>query len=215
MKTNSHCKRVFGKTIEHLTYTDVARYFIKPRKENETIEFKSYGPKDSKKPGEHERAVYEGLCAMLNSNGGMIIWGAPEGRKLEGENEKVFVGGLTSVQNDVEPDMLTDRITGRITPVPQNFRHRRLKKGTNQVYVFEVEKSEYGPHQLEGTYFIRLFGQTRKAPNYVVEALMRRVTYPDLRVGLRIRESWLKVPGGLAFRLGWSTCPPCRMSGTS
>lgn len=201
----SHCQRVLGKTIDTLQYKDVVKYFKSPRKESETLEFKSYDLKDVKDSKEHERKVYETICAFLNSSGGLLIWGAPAGIKVSGEDEKTFSGELIHVKNDLEPDMLTDRINGRITPTPPIIRHTKLKGEGKQVYVIEVDKSSYAPHQIDGTYFVRLFGQTRKAPHYMVEAMMRRIVYPELRAGFRVLS--VSSEGGgktINFRVGVS-----------
>lgn len=198
----SYCERVFGKTIHLLEYDDVVQYFSSARKESEVLEFKSFGDQGTKDPKEHERKMYETICAMLNSSGGLIIWGAPIGTRVNGEEEKSFSGELTHVVNDIEPDTLTDRINNRIRPTPSLVRHQRLI-GPKRIYVFEVDRSLYAPHEFDGTYFVRLFGQTRKAPHYLVEALMRRISFPDLRVGLRIMNVAPQGAGKLVqFRIG-------------
>jgi|GEM_PF-2283909 len=187
MSERSITQQVLGKSIEKLAYADIVKYFLKPRNESDRIEFKSYvvGRSD-KGPKAHLEEVYESLSAMLNSEGGILIWGAPQGEYPTGSKEKLFVGNLTNVQCDRDDDQLNSGILDNLNPMPPNIKHRKLSKGKALVYVFEVTKSPYAPHQFKGTYFARFGAQKRVAPHYLIEALLRRITYPNIAPYLRI-----------------------------
>ncbi len=187
MSDRSITQQVLGKTIEKLTYADIVKYFSKARSESDRIEFKSYVVgKNDKGPKAHLEEVYESLSALLNSEGGLLVWGAPQGEYPAGSKEKIFLGELTSVQCDRDDDQLNSGILDNLNPMPPNIKHRKLTKGKSLVYVFEVPKSPYAPHQLKGTYYARFGAQKRVAPHYLVEALLRRVTYPNIAPYLRI-----------------------------
>ncbi|MBK7295565.1 MAG: ATP-binding protein [Flavobacteriales bacterium] len=184
---HSLASRVFGKEIHELEYQDLKTFFTQERKESDILEFKSYGTDyKNKSPKEHLSTVRKTICALLNSDGGLLVWGAPVGYKPEGEKEKVFRGDLTAVDSDLGDDQMSDGILQTISPMPPGIRHQKLVEGTNRIYVFEVRKSPYAPHQLNGTYFARFNVQTHPAPHYLVEALTRRVTFPDIAAYLEL-----------------------------
>ena len=55
-----------------------------------------------------------------------------------------------------------------------------LQNAGNVLYIFEVQQSNYSPHQTKNTYYARLDGQTRPAPHYLIEALFNKITYPNI-----------------------------------
>ena len=179
-------QQTLGKGIEKLTYTDLTKYFKIPRKESDLREFKAFvdGPK-----GEEGgiQAVIRTICAFLNSEGGLLIWGAPIGRAPSPGAEKEFSGTLTSVGNDYGDDQLSDKVFDSLSPSPQDVKIRKLISGKKPLYVFEVTRSPYAPHQVKekGAYWFRFNATSRPAPHHFVEALMRKVSYPDIAPYLR------------------------------
>jgi hypothetical protein len=167
-----------GKSLDDLVYNDIEAYFADAKEESETIEFKSY----------HARATFDsgllnvirGISAFLNSSGGILIWGAPNGQKLQGHAEDVFVGELSPVTELHGRDRLINRITSAIVPLPIGINVKILDNNGQYIYVFEVQPSMYKPHQYDTRYYVRLDGQTKPAPHYLVDALMKQVTYPNL-----------------------------------
>ena len=85
----------FGKSLRELIYTDIEDYFRQPREETTTIEFKSYNKQHGTVESSLE-GIVKGICAFLNSEGGLLIWGAPNGEMQKGRKEKVFRGGVAS-----------------------------------------------------------------------------------------------------------------------
>lgn len=186
MNTPTLCETVFEKPFEKLQFDDLKKFFASPRIETDVIEYKSFDERGNKEIGPREQRIYETLCAMLNSAGGIVVWGAPIGIRASGSKEKIVQGEMTNVPLDFGPDQLTDRVTSRITPLPPVIRHRQLSMDETRIYLFEVPKSPFGPHQIGGTYFFRLYGKTEKAPHHIVQALMRKITFPDVRAYLRV-----------------------------
>lgn len=170
--------KFFGKNLDELKYEDIENYFQQARIESNHLEYKSYNSKgdiSSKLKG-----IFRVICAMLNSDGGIIVWGAPEGESVKGRKEKAFSGDLTPIDKIIEKDDLINRISDNIIPVPNLVRVAILEKENKCVVVIEVLRSEYAPHQTQDVYYMRLDGQTRAAPHYLIEALFNRRKFPKL-----------------------------------
>ena len=177
----------FRKTLDELTYQDVEDFFIEEKEESIRLEFKSYSDKD--KDSNKLDGIIRGLCALLNSEGGILIWGAPEGQAVKGKKEKIFKGPLSPVPKpkQIEKDQLINKISDTISPLPTGASVKILTQDSDKfVYVFEVQTSNYRPHQYKHVYYARLDGQTKPAPHYLVEALMKRITYPNIEGYLKI-----------------------------
>ncbi|MBL0145403.1 MAG: putative DNA binding domain-containing protein [Chitinophagaceae bacterium] len=74
-----YCTSHFGKRLNDLTIQDIESYFQQERIETDQLEFKSisqHGNLNDKILG-----IQRSICAFLNSSGGLLIWGAPEGKK--------------------------------------------------------------------------------------------------------------------------------------
>ena len=168
----------FGQQPENLTYQHIVDFFAVEREESDKIEFKAYVAGGNEK--EKENGVIRSVSAFLNSSGGLLIWGAPTGQRLQGHPEKVFVGALSPVNRAIGKDYFLSRITDSITPAPNNIFFYSLRSGQNYVYIIEVQPSEYSPHQFQSIYNMRIDGQTKSAPHHYIEALFKKITYPKL-----------------------------------
>jgi hypothetical protein len=178
---------IFGKPLRHITLVDLQGYFNEAKTESDKLEFKSY-PKSLGTGGiaEQEKKVLKTICAFLNSDGGLLIWGAPEGKNLAGTNEKVYEGALTFVSEPYEKDAFIAKIANRIIPSPRNVIFHRIDDQGKYLYLFEAPASEYAPHQFDNVYWMRMDGQSAAAPHHYIEALFRRVSFPKLEAYLRI-----------------------------
>lgn len=172
-------KQYFGKPLQDLTIGDITHFFTEENEESATIEFKAFasehGNTQTKLNG-----VIRGICAFLNSEGGIVVWGAPVGQQVEGKKEDVFQGDLSPVNELIEKDRLISKVSDSITPLPVGVNVQILEHRDDYIYIFEVQKSDYSPHQFKNTYYARLDGQTKTAPHYLVEALFKRIKYPRL-----------------------------------
>src|ERR1035437_133156 len=167
---------------------DLQTFFETERHESDKVEFKSYKDfateNSTKSVRDKERltTIIKSICGFLNSEGGILIWGAPEGIKSQEYKEKVYKGALTPVTYLIEKDEIINRISDGISPTPIGiFFHRIEISAEAFYYIFYVPKSEFSPHQYKGTYYMRLDGSTRPAPHHYVEALMKRISYPRLQ----------------------------------
>jgi len=177
----------FGKSLNELLYSDIENFFVEEREESTRIEFKAFEPTygDFNKGLE---GVIRGLCAFLNSEGGILIWGAPVGAQVQGKKEKVFKGNLSPLSDEKEKDWLVNKVSDSITPLPVGINVSILKNGDHILYVFEVQASHYSPHQFKNIYFARLDGQSRPAPHYLIEALFRKISYPNIEGFVKINQ---------------------------
>lgn len=177
----------FEKNLHDLEYKDIEDFFAEPKEETNRIEFKSFfGPKgniDNK-----INSVIRGICALLNSEGGLLIWGAPKGQQIEGKVEEIYQGELSPVDELYEKDRLISKISDKITPLPVGIKLEILTKHEKNVYVFEVQESFYKPHQFNNRYYARLDGQTRPAPHYLIEAMFKQIKFPNLNGFMRFEK---------------------------
>lgn len=182
----NHSAPIFGKDLYDLVYEDIEAFFVTQRDETLNLEFKSYvahGPYSEK-----ENAIKKSVCALLNSEGGIIIWGAPiEVRDANGNSSAI--GALTPFTTQLDRDRLINIFSSSISPLPIGIRVKVLKNPANDsIFVIEVEKSIEKPHQYDNRYYIRLDGQTRIAPHYLISALMKSTNYPVIRGHIRLKH---------------------------
>lgn len=182
MKTNFSTP-YFGKPFDALTYQDIEAYFAEAQEESTRIEFKGFSTRYGNL-NKNLEGVIRGICAMLNSEGGIVIWGGPIGAKNE-EGKEVFQGALSPVNELKEKDWIINKVSDSITPLPIGIEVRILTKGEKHLYVFEVQQSNYSPHQFKNIYYARLDGQTKPAPHYLIDSLFNKVTYPNIEAYIR------------------------------
>ncbi len=173
-------KQYFGKELNELAYKDIEKYFVEAKEESDKIEFKSYHNPDEKNHTEKENGVIKAICGLLNSEGGLVIWGAPIGQIITGKKEKIFMGALSPADKLIEKDSFISRVTDLITPSPKGIKFQTLESSGKYIYIIEVEQSFYSPHQFRNIYYMRIDGQTKPAPHHFIEALFRKVTFPKL-----------------------------------
>lgn len=178
----------FGKKLNELSYKDMQDFFSEEKIENDQIEFKSINSKGNIE--DKIDALIENVCAFLNSEGGIIIWGAPEGTKKQGQEER-YSGALTPHTQLIEKDKFINKISSRIIPLPYGINIKPLESDEKFIYVLEVQKSDYSPHQTNNKYFMRLDGQTRHAPHHFIEALFKKIKFPNIEAYVGI--DWIKV----------------------
>jgi hypothetical protein len=182
----NYTKQYFGKELGELTYQDIENFFVEEKDESDKIEFKSYHNAEERNHTEKENGVIRAICGLLNSEGGIVIWGAPIGQTVVGKNEKIFKGALSPSDKIVEKDSFISRVTDLITPSPKGIKFQSIEKEGKYIYIIEVEQSFYSPHQFRNVYYMRIDGQTKPAPHHFIEALFRKVTFPKLEGYIKI-----------------------------
>ena len=177
---------LFGKPIKDLTGDDIGKYFQESRMESDKLEFKSFPSGLPKKDmAELEKKILRGIVAFLNSDGGVLIWGAPQGDSAD--KKETFQGALIASDIRIEKDAFMAKIANKIIPSPRGIRFYRVETEDGRyIYLFDVPASEYAPHQVDNVYYMRLDGQTVAAPHHYIEALFKKVSFPKLEAYLKI-----------------------------
>lgn len=177
---------IFGKDLYNLNYNDLVQFFETEKEETLNLEFKSYPITGNH--NEKEKAVFKSICGLLNSEGGIVIWGAPtEDKNAEGNT--IAEGALTPFKTVLDRDRLINKISSLLIPLPIGVRVQKLDAPNgNSIFVIEVEKSRQKPHQFANNYFIRLDGQTKIAPHYLIEAMMKSIDFPIIRGHIRLKS---------------------------
>jgi len=174
----------FGVALKDLVYQDILDFFNQPQSESQKIEFKSYSTTQTF--DQQIRVLFKSTCSFLNSEGGILIWGAPVGTTPPGQTEETFQGALSPIDQVVEKDRLINRLTDNITPAPSSIEVEILNSNVNYICVFEIAQSQYRPHQYNNNYYVRLDGQNRPAPHFLIESLFKQIKYPNLEGYLKI-----------------------------
>ena len=87
---------------------------------------------------------------------------------------------------------MINKISDNITPLPTGVRVEVVQNAaTENIYIIEVQPSPYKPHQYDNTYFVRLDGQTKPAPHYFIEALFKRISYPNIEGYIKVEKAGL------------------------
>jgi hypothetical protein len=184
----NYSKLYFNKEIEQITYQDIEDFFSDEKEESDKREFKSYYNHEERNDTEKENAILKTICGLLNSEGGIVIWGSPIGQVVSGKKEKIFKGTLSPSDKRIEKDSFINKITDSITPSPKGIRFQSLNKEGKYVYIIEVDPSAYSPHQFKNIYYMRIDGQTKPAPHHYIEALFRKITFPKLEGYIKIES---------------------------
>lgn len=184
------CTPHFGKTLNEIGIADIQNFFSEERTETDQLEFKSINKRgclSEKFPG-----IQKAVCGLLNSSGGLIIWVAPEGKKITGKNEEIYIGELTYFDQILEKDNVVSRISDSIVPLPNSVRVSVISSEGKSIIILEIDSSDYAPHQLSGIYFMRIDGQTKSAPHHYIEALFKKIKYPNIEAFPKINQIEVK-----------------------
>jgi predicted HTH transcriptional regulator len=143
----SFSKLIFGKEIVDLDIDDIVNYFNHPKEEGNKLEFKSFtlNPNSKNDLEEKENKIMKTICGFLNSEGGLLIWGAPSTNKVDGK--PVCLGDLKPIDREYYKDQVMDMIANTIIPSPQGVLFASYSHNGGFVYLFEVPRSEFAPHQ--------------------------------------------------------------------
>lgn len=180
-------ENVLGKKIEQLTVDDIKEYFLEPKVESDSIEYKSYHIHGQNNHGHKEQAVIKTICGMLNSEGGVIIWGAPVEELNEESEEKEYQGELSLITVRVEKDAFISKVSQSIIPMPKGVKCQVIEQDGEYLCLIEVQRSDYLPHRYKDRYWIRLDGQTKVAPHHYLEAMMKQVKYPNIELHVQLQ----------------------------
>jgi hypothetical protein len=172
----SLCTSLFQKSLYELAIADLESFFSSEQEETSVLEFKA--GKSSLED------IHKEVAAFLNTEGGLLIIGAPiEVKHPERKNIKICKGALTP-STISDQDTLMRSIASNISPSPTTIKAKTLPIEGGAVYVLEIGQSINPPHQVSNTgiYYIRLERDAKPAPHGLVEALFFRRQKSELRV---------------------------------
>jgi|GEM_PF-2527710 len=156
----------FEKYYSEMNLEKLQSFFSEPQNESEQLEFKSGElPFDG---------LYKEVCAFANTDGGVIIYGAPREKKHEKSDIKVAMGELTPIKHGKSGDSLIQKLMTGITPAPTGIKIIPIKMESGYVYVIIIPKSIKPPHQTEGRYYMRAGTMSIPAPHAFIEALFNQ-----------------------------------------
>lgn len=156
----------FEKYYSEMNLEKLQSFFSEPQNESEQLEFKSG---DLSVEG-----LYKEVCAFANTDGGVIIYGAPTEKKHEKSDIKVAVGELTPAKQGKSGDSLIQKFMTGITPAPTGIKIISIKMEPGYVYIIIIPKSIKPPHQTEGRYYMRAGTMSTPAPHAFIEALFNQ-----------------------------------------
>lgn len=168
---------IFQKDLYSLNREDVETFFSQEQEENSVLEFKE-GSIDV-------TALHSEVAAFLNSEGGLIIVGAPREKELEGKKGyKVASGALTPVTKIRDRDVIMRSLGTGIAPAPTSVKIHEILIEGGSIYILDIAQSHTPPHQVisSGKYYIRLEREAKAAPHGIVEALFYRRQVPQVNV---------------------------------
>ena len=166
----------FDKTVGDLEFSEIQRLVETNTPESQTLEFKS---------GEVRFAdCGKTISAFLNTDGGLLLIGMPRTETIDlddGGRARLCRGEFHLVEPAPDKDDAHRRLLSRIQPIPTGVAVHIVPSGdVGAVVSVDVAKSHYPPHQYDNAYYVRLDGETRKAPQAFVEALFLQRRGPNL-----------------------------------
>ncbi|MEX2591357.1 MAG: ATP-binding protein [Anditalea sp.] len=190
------CNTYFRKNLDQLTEEDLIIFFNSDQKETQHLEVKSSGETNVEKV--YNKTLRPAICSFLNSTGGILIYGAPREDRKDTNNPDNYTLRPYSKGFLGDHDSIIRKISDGITPMPIGFRLKEVEVGGGYVAIFEIQESKTKPHQTDNLYQIRIDGQKKIAPHYLIEAMMKQITFPDIRAFMKVIDSqYLDLQGDL------------------
>jgi len=166
----------FKKDIYDINENDIINFFRDFLEESSILELKSGDTKIE--------SIYQEVCALHNTQGGLIIIGAPRPRKEDGRE---FFDGEITRSLFRNKDWVYQKISSNISPAPSGLRiHDVRMSDSKHVQIIDIPKSLHPPHQClnNGIYYLRFETESRFAPHGLVEAMFNRRQEPTVDFSL-------------------------------
>lgn len=184
MGNSDYISKIFNKDSENITLDIIRDFFSTPQEETSVLEFKSGGVEIID--------IYKEITAFLNTEGGLLIIGAPrEKRKKINKNEITICEGELTYSNFKNKDWIYQKIASNITPTPINLAIKEFISEDGGVFLIDVPQSTNPPHQssADGKYYIRLEREAKPAPHGIVQALFDKRKVPKIISEIEIESS--------------------------
>ena len=171
----NYIEKVFGKSRVELSLNDLRDYFSTQQEESSVVEFKS---------GKVEiNDIFKEITAFLNTEGGLLIIGAPVEKEVEkGKNKIRVCEGELTFSNFRNKDWLYQKIATNIVPAPTSLKIEEFLTEKGNVFILDIPQSLNPPHQSssDGRYYLRLERDAKPAPHGIVQSLFNKRKVPEL-----------------------------------
>ncbi|MXO03506.1 helix-turn-helix domain-containing protein [Flavobacterium sp. HBTb2-11-1] len=180
---SNYIEKIFRKKRDEVILDDVKDYFSTPQEESSVVEFKS---------GEVEiNDIFKEIAAFLNTEGGLLIIGAPrETKHTIGKNVVKVCQGELIYSNFKNKDWLYQKIASNIVPTPTDLKIEEFLTEKGNVFLIDISQSLNPPHQCssDGKYYLRLERDAKPAPHGIVQALFNKRRVPSLNADIKVRD---------------------------
>lgn len=176
----SFAKRFLGKELEQIEAADILRFFKQNRSEGHHLEFKS---------GEvHMDKILKEVCAFLNTEGGLLIVGAPREMSIPGMAEHRSSFGEPVPSEIRDPEVFAGQMLKGIEPAPVGVKLHQVRFSSGSVFLLDIPRSDHPPHQVRATgkYYLRERDMSRPARHSELEKMFleSRKAVLDLQIEL-------------------------------
>lgn len=173
----------FGTSFTEITYEQIEQYFSIPREENLNFECKSFKSFE----GQLQELQIE-IVGFKNSDGGILIYGGP--RNIN--HTEQLQQQLVPITDKLNERNILDKLISQIEPFCSGIQERLIQKIGEEKWILAIliDKTTSTAFMVkEKGFYFRTSRKARPAPHYFVEALMKRVTYPDCTTNLTITHT--------------------------
>lgn len=175
MNLNNYAEKIFKLDLYEITIDILQKYFSSPQEETSIVEFKS---------GNVEIIdIYKEIAAFLNTEGGILIIGAPvEQKKKIGKNILVYCEGELTSSKFKDKTWLSQKINSNIVPTPTGIKIQQIETDDGLIFILDIPQSIDPPHQVisDGRYYIRIETEAKPAPHGFVQAMFQKRKFPQL-----------------------------------
>lgn len=156
-------------------------FFAQNQEENIRLEFKSFDSANWKK------GVSKAICAFANTNGGVIIFGAPQESTDNATGRKFSIGPLVPI-NGVEKDTIVRSMASNIDPPQNKVIYDFINVTGGSVAIIQVPKVEADPcmyiYDKKNQYLWRNEAESVPAHHSYVSLMFRGARYCDFKCNL-------------------------------
>lgn len=177
---NYYTSYFFNKNPTELTFSDIQLYFKERQEESSTLEFKC---------GDVEITdVYKEVAAFLNTEGGLLIIGAPrESKEVIGRKTITYCQGDVTYSKFISKDWLHQKLYSNITPSPTQIYIKEITTQSGNIFILDIPQSFNPPHQsnADGRYYIRIENEAKPAPHGLIQALFDKRKKPKIKAEIK------------------------------
>lgn len=169
-------EKYFGKILSEIRAPDILQFFRQSQREGQHLEFKSGQVRIDK--------ILKEISAFLNSEGGLLIIGAPREMDVPGLVESRNSFGEPDPSHIASSDLIYAAIQRQLVPLPTGIFIEQVLFNSGSVFLIEVRPSINPPHQINhtGTYYLREGDVSRPATHEELEKLFFEKRMPDLKL---------------------------------